>query len=64
MVGNACYCMFQCVLLGVRHHNVLQGVQRAAQRRNAQIVVMASTKKTSPAQVTGDMSLIACVYGY
>ena len=37
--------MFQRVLLGVPHHNVLQGVQPAAQRRNAQIVEMASTKR-------------------
>ena len=58
------HCMFQRVLLGVPHHNVLQGVQPAAQRRNAQIVEMASTKRrTRLVQVNGDMSLIACVYG-
>ena len=47
--------MFQCVLLGV---------QPAAQRRNAQIVLMVSTKKTRHAQVPGDISLIASVYDY
>jgi len=54
--------MFQRVLLGVPHHNVLQGVQLAAQR-NAQIVEMASTKRTRLVQVNGDMSLFACAYG-
>ena len=55
--------MFQRVLLGVPHHNVLQGVQLAAQRRNAQIVEMASTKRrTRLVQVNGDMSPIAWVY--
>ena len=63
VLTNACYCTFQCVLLGVPHHNVLQGVQSAAQQRNAQIVEMASTKRrTRLAQVNGDMSLIVCVY--
>ena len=48
--------MFQRVLLGVPHHNVLQGVQLAAQRRNAQIVEMASTKRrTRLVQVNENM---------
>ena len=61
MLTNPCHCMFQRVLLDVPHHNVLQGVQLAAQR-NAQIVEMASTKRTRLAQVYGDVSLIACAY--
>jgi len=56
MLTNRCYCMFQCVLLDVPHHNVLQGVQPAAQR-NAQIVEMASTKRTRLAQVNSDIGL-------
>jgi len=56
--------MFQCVLLGVPHRNVLQGVQPAAHRRNVQIVLMASTKKTRLAQVNGDMARIACFHEY
>jgi len=56
--------MFQCVPLGVPHRNVLQGVQPAAHRRNAQIVLKASTKKTRLAQVNGDISLNACEYDY
>ena len=54
--------MFQRVLLGVPHHSVLQGVQLAAQRRNAPIVEMASTKRTRLVQVNGDMSLFGCAY--
>ena len=55
--------MFQLVLLGVPHHSVLQGVQLAAQRRNAPIVEMASTKRrTRLVQVNGDMSLFGCAY--
>ena len=52
---NLYHCMFQ---------RVLMGVQPAAQRQYAQVVKMASTKRTTLAQVNGDMSLIACVYDY
>ena len=54
--------MFQRVLLGVPHHSVLQGVQLAAQRGNAPIVEMASTKRTRLVQVNGDMSPFGCAY--
>ena len=55
--------MFQLVLLGVPHHSVLQGVQLAAQRQNAPIVEMASTKRrTRLVQVNGDMSLFGSAY--
>ena len=43
---------------------VLMGVQPAAQRKNAQVVKMASSKRTRLVQVNGDMSLNACVYGH
>ena len=53
VLTNLYHCMFQCVLMGV---------QPAAQRQYAQVVTMASTKRTTLAQVNGDMSLIACDY--
>ena len=62
LLTNPYHCMFQRVLLGVPHHSVLQGVQLAAQRRNAPIVEMASTKRTRLVQVNGDMSPFGCAY--